>query len=190
MRVGVSGTTTVYSAFAVTNTTNINASQNFATNIGTGTTTQPVTIGGTSNTVNLPGIAASSAATTGTVCWTTVTGNLTVDTTTTCLASDGRLKRNIEPLRAGLEEVMQLKPVSYELKPEVDPMHLGRQVGLIAQDVIKVDPRLASVYPSGPDKGTPKGVRYEQMVALLVKAIQEQQVEIDELKRERKQAHH
>ena len=68
--------------------------------------------------------------------------------------------------------------MSYELKPEVNPEHLGRQVGLIAQDVMKVDPRLAATYQNGPDKGTPSGVRYEQMVALLVNAAQEQQREI------------
>jgi hypothetical protein len=148
------------------------------------TSTNAVAIGTTSTAVTMPGLAASSASTTGTVCWTTATGNLTVDTTTTCLLSDGRHKMNIQPLDAGIAEVMQLKPVSYDLKPNVNPTHLGRQVGLIAQDVIKVDERLASVYQSGPDKGTPSGVRYEQMVALLVEAIQEQQHEIDALKRE------
>lgn len=137
----------------------------------------------TSTTVAMPTLAASSAAQTGTVCWTTSTGNLTVDTTTTCLLSDGRLKMNVEPLNVGIAEVMQLKPVSYDLKPEVNPEHLGRQVGLIAQDVMKVDPRLAATYQSGPNKGTPRGVRYEQMVALLVKAVQEQQKEIADLKR-------
>jgi hypothetical protein len=136
------------------------------------------------NGVLMPGLASSSAATTGTVCWTTSTGNLTVDTTTTCLLSDGRHKMNVEPLDAGIAEVMKLKPVSYDLKPEANPTHLGRQVGLIAQDVIKVDPRLAAVYQSGPDKDTPSGVRYEQMVALLVKGMQEQQHEIDGLRRE------
>lgn len=133
-------------------------------------------------TLSLPGLAASSAATTGTVCWTTSSGLLTVDTTTTCLLSDGRMKTGIEPLDAGLSEIMALKPVSYDLKPEVNPEHLGRQVGLVAQDVIKVDPRLAAVYQTGPNKGTPSSVRYEQMVALLVKGMQEQQHEIVALK--------
>jgi Chaperone of endosialidase len=134
--------------------------------------------------VQMPNLATSSAAQTGTVCWTTSTGNLTVDTTTTCLLSDGRLKMNVEPLDVGLDEVMKLKPVSYDLRPEANPTHLGRQVGLIAQDVIKIDPRLAATYQSGPDEGTPSGVRYEQMVALLVKAVQDQQHEIDGLKRQ------
>lgn len=131
------------------------------------------------NAVLMPGLASNSAATTGTVCWTTGTGNLNVDTTTTCLLSDSRLKMNVSPLEVGIDEVMKLNPVSYDLKPEVNPSHLGRQVGLIAQDVMAVDPRLAAVYETGPDVGTPKGVRYEQMVALLVKAMQEQQHRID-----------
>lgn len=129
--------------------------------------------------VLMPTLASSSAATTGTVCWTTSTGNLNVDTTTTCLLSDGRLKMNVSPLDVGIDEVMKLNPVSYELKPEVNPSHLGRQVGLIAQDVMAVDPRLAATYQSGPNEGTPSGVRYEQMVALLVKAMQEQEHKID-----------
>ena len=155
-----------------------------ATGTGTPSTATSIFTGA----IQLPNVATSSAGTTGTVCWTTGTGNLTVDTTTTCLASDGRLKKNIDPLDVGLNEVMKLKPVSYELKS--DPTHIGRQVGLIAQDVIKVDPRLASVYQSGPDEGTPSGVRYEQMVALLVEAIQEQQHEIDDLKRQLKKRPH
>lgn len=150
----------------------------------TGTGTPSTATSTLAGAYQMPNLAASSAATTGTVCWTTATGNLTVDTTTTCLLSDGRHKMNVEPLEAGISEVMKLKPVSYDLKPEVNPTHLGRQIGLIAQDVVKVDPRLAAVYPSGPDKDTPSGVRYEQMVALLVKAIQEQQSEISDLKRQ------
>jgi Chaperone of endosialidase len=136
----------------------------------------------TGSSVNLSGIASSSAAQTGTVCLGTG-GLLTYDTTTTCLASDRRLKTKVKPLESGLAEVMQLRPVSYELWPEDDPAHLGRQIGLTAQDVAEVDPRLAATYDDGPYKGTPKGVRYQQMVALLIKAIQEQQVEIDKLKK-------
>jgi hypothetical protein len=141
------------------------------------------------NTVAMPNLASSSAVQTGTVCL-GVSGNLTYDTTTTCLLSDGRMKENIDPLDVGLDEIMQLKPVSYDLKPKVNPSHLGRQVGLIAQDVMAVDPRLAATYQSGPNEGTPSGVRYEQMVALLVKGMQEQQHEINDLKAQVKQLTH
>jgi hypothetical protein len=70
--------------------------------------------------------------------------------------------------------VMALQPVSYDLKPEFNPEHLGNQVGLIAEDVAKVDPRLVAV----DDKGDPRGVRYMQLTAVLVKTIQQQQYEI------------
>jgi hypothetical protein len=235
----------------------INASSNFATNIGTGTTTSTVTIGGGSNavteaattytgtgttwninassstnvtniatgsttgtlhladgtgnaavtigngtgidtiqgpftasnaTVKLSGIANSTSAQTGTVCLGT-SGALSYDNTNTCLVSDIRLKTNIKPLDAGLAEVMALHPISYDLRPEANPGHLGRQVGLSAQEVYKVDPRLAGLYSSGPEEGTPARIRYMQMTAVLVKAIQEQQAEIDSLKRQLRRHH-
>ena len=135
-----------------------------------------VNIGGA--TVKLTGLATSSAAQTGTVCSGTG-GLLTVDTTTTCLASSRRWKEHISALDAGIDELMKLKPVSYDLKPAFNPAHLGRQIGLIAEDVQAVDPRLV-----GLDKdGKPNGVRYQQMVALLVKAVQEQQAEITQLRK-------
>lgn len=122
--------------------------------------------------ITMPGLAASSAATTGTVCWTSG-GNLTVDTTVACLASTRKVKQNIVPLDVGLAEIMKLQPVSYELKPEFDPGHLGRQVGLIAEDVASVDSRLVAMGDDGP-----RGVRYMQLTAVLAKAIQQQQQEI------------
>lgn len=130
------------------------------------------------NVVQMPALAASSAAQTGTVCWSSGTGNLTVDTTVACLASTKRVKQNIKPLNKGLAEVMALQPVSYDLKPQFNPEHLGPQVGLVAEDVQKVDPRLIGLDAGG----LPKGVRYMQLTAVLVKAIQEQQAEILTLK--------
>jgi hypothetical protein len=129
--------------------------------------------------VAMPLLSTSSAATTGTVCWTTSTGNLTVDTTLACLSSTGTVKKNIKPLEAGLAEVMALKPISYELKDEYNPEHLGEMVGLIAEDVLKVDPRLVGFDANG----NARGVRYMQATALLVEAIQEQQAEIERLRR-------
>lgn len=130
--------------------------------------------------VLMPGIASSSAATTGTVCWTTSTGNLTVDTTLACLSSTRRIKQNIQPLDIGLKQVMALQPTSYDLKPQFNPKHLGPQVGLVAEDVEKVDPRLIGLDSTG----RPEGVRYMQLTAVLVKAIQEQQTEIADLKKQ------
>jgi hypothetical protein len=137
------------------------------------------------NTVGMPNLASSSSATTGTMCWTTSTGNLTVDTTLACLSSTGKVKKNVRPLDVGLPEVMALRPISYDLKDEYNPEHLGPMVGLIAEDVQKVDPRLVGVDANG----DPRGVRYMQMTAILVRAIQDQQHEINQLKRQLKRAH-
>lgn len=130
-----------------------------------------------------PLITNTSAAQTGTLCWTTGTGIFTVDTTTTCLLSSRRFKQAIELLDVGLSEVMALKPVSYELKPEYNPAHLGRQVGLIAEEVAQTDDRLV-----GRDKlGRVNGVRYQQLTAVLIRAVQDQQREITALQFQLKQ---
>ena len=74
---------------------------------------------------------------------------------------------------------MALRPVSFFYKDR--KFIPDRQVGLIAEDVVKVDKRLVAF---DNDKKTPRGVRYQNLTALLIKAIQEQQVQIDELKRQ------
>ena len=166
-------------------TLNFNVSAGSSTsNLGTGTTSGLVSIGGASNattiaspTVNLSGITASSLAQTGTVCI-GAGGALTYDTTTTCLLSALKFKQDVQPLDVGLSELMKLRPVSYSLKPQYDPDHLGRQIGMIADEVQDVDPRLVGL----DGEGKVHGVRYEQMVALLAKAIQEQQQQISELR--------
>lgn len=119
--------------------------------------------------VSMPSLASSSAPATGSVCWTTG-GNLTVDTTLACLSSTIKIKQNIEPLNVGLDEVLNLKPISYRLKPEFDQFNAGYQMGFIAEDVNELDPRLVAL----DDKGDPRGVRYMQLTALLAKALQEE----------------
>lgn len=145
-----------------------------ATQVGTWTTTT-LTINAA---LNAPNLATSSAATTGTLCWTTGTGLVNVDTTTTCLLSSRRYKQDINPLNSGLAKVMQLRPVSYELRPQFDPTHLGQQVGLIAEEVDRVDPRLVSREADG----SAHAVRYQQLTAVLVQAIQDQQHQITQLR--------
>lgn len=61
------------SAFAVKNAARSN------TYFSVNTSTNAIALGIASTAVTMPGLASSSAPTTGTVCWTTVTGNLTVN---------------------------------------------------------------------------------------------------------------
>lgn len=130
-------------------------------------------------TLYLPGLASSSSTTTGTLCWTTSTGLVNVDTTTTCLLSGRQYKEQIQPLveTDGLTAVMKMNPVSYQLKAQYNPAHLGRQVGFIADEMAAIDNRLVSYDESG----VAHAVRYQQMAALLVKAIQQQQGQITAL---------
>lgn len=125
-----------------------------------------------------PALATSSGATNGTLCWRSSDGLINVDTTTTCLLSSRRYKKDITPLNEGLAAVQRLRPVSYRLKE--DPYGTGPQIGLIAEEVDVVDARLVSHDPDG----SAHAVRYQQLTALLIKAIQEQQHEIDKLKRQ------
>lgn len=132
----------------------------------------------TPGAVTMPGLAASSAAQTGTLCWTTGTGNITVDTTTTCLLSSLRFKHDILPLPSdlSLREVMALKPKSFTYNADLKIS--GRQLGLIAEDVAKVEPRLVRY----DEDGKPLAVKYQEGIALLVGAIQQQQREIEALR--------
>lgn len=185
----VAGINTAAGFFTTGASFSCNNNSNFNCTFNGGSSTGSTIIGNSSNTgkLTLAGLAASSSAQTGTLCLTS--GNIVnYDTTTTCLLSDLRDKEAIRPLDAGLAEIMALKPISYDVKASANPaLHaLGRQVGLGAQDVAKVDPRLVSYYRDcakadatcNERKGTPSGVRYEQLTAVLIKAVQDQQAEL------------
>ena len=81
----------------------------------------------------------------------------------TAVVSSQRYKQDIKPLAATSQALYALKPVSFRLKKEFDPMQaLG--FGLIAEEVEKVDPAL--VYRN--DKGQVESVRYEMVNAMLL----------------------
>jgi len=95
-------------------------------------------------------------------------------------ASDRRLKENIAPLsdNSGLAVIDQLNPVSFNWKNKsIAP---GLQYGFIAQDVQEVLPSLVS--DTAP--GGMLSLNYDGLIAPMVKSIQEQQKEIDDLKQQ------
>jgi hypothetical protein len=90
-------------------------------------------------------------------------------------SSDGRWKKNIEPLESSLDKISSLQGVSYEWKTEEYPdvgMTEGKQIGLVAQEVEKVLPELVSE-----DKDGYKGVSYSKLTAVLVEAVKELKAE-------------
>lgn len=92
--------------------------------------------------------------------------------------SSRRYKENIEDLPLGLDSVMRLHPVSFDFKKEYAP-DAPRQIGLIAEEVEMVSPLLV-----GYKNDQVESVHYDRLGPVLIKAIQEQQQEIVELKRQ------
>jgi len=86
--------------------------------------------------------------------------------------SDARLKQRITNLRYGLNQVMQLRPVTFQWRDRSD----GRtRLGLIAQEVESVMPELIE---KGTDAAQSLGMNYTNLIPVLIKAIQEQQASL------------
>jgi len=92
------------------------------------------------------------------------------------LTSSIRYKENIEESAYGLDELMQLRSVTFNYKS--DPTS-ARSLGFIAEEVDAIGLRELVSYN---EENKPETVHYELMTALLTKAIQEQQAMIEDLK--------
>ena len=92
--------------------------------------------------------------------------------------SDERLKDNITDLAYGLNEILQLRPVSYDWKNDV--INQGTQYGFIAQEVQQIMPELVKEFET--EEGQRLGLDKEGIYAALVQAIKELKLEIETLK--------
>ena len=108
-----------------------------------------------------------------------VTGGGTINATSTSITaiSDERLKENIVDLETGLSEVMSLQPRRFDWK-NGDGENVA---GFIAQEVETVLPDLIGDYKHE-ELEDAKAIKMGDMIPTLVKAIQEQQTIIDDLK--------
>jgi hypothetical protein len=112
-----------------------------------------------------------------------ISGNLTQ-------ASDEHLKLNIKDLDSTLGRVRKLRPKTYSFRQDSTvalSLPEGTQHGFSAQELREVFPDLVKDVPATtPSKGattqTTLSVNYVAMIPILVKALQEQQAEIDDLK--------
>jgi hypothetical protein len=102
----------------------------------------------------------------------------------TIQTSDERYKTNIQPLNAGLNTIMQLRPISYNWKDDKLRIGTGVNYGFSAQELSHVAPDLVVHDATIIDKETGKptaaysdtyGVKYAEFTPIMVKAIQEQQ---------------
>jgi hypothetical protein len=108
-------------------------------------------------------------------------------------ASDRRLKHNIQPIKNALSKVNSLTGMTYQWNdlgsqhgwsPDMET----REAGVFAQDVQAVLPEAVKLAPFDNNMGVSKSgenfltVKYEKIVPLLIEAIKEQQLQIEELK--------
>ena len=91
-------------------------------------------------------------------------------------SSDYRLKQNIQPLENGLERLNNLNPVKFDWKEDGTTSE-----GFIAHEAQEVFPDAVSGEKDGEEM---QGMDYGRITPLLVKAIQEQQEQIETLKKE------
>jgi hypothetical protein len=111
-----------------------------------------------------------------------VVGIACADAHVTC--SDLRFKRDVQPLTGALEGISRLRAVHFSWNDAYRELYgvednEKREIGLIAQDVEQVFPEVVSSSADGY-----RSIDYGKMTAVLIQAIQEQQVSIDLLKRE------
>jgi len=100
--------------------------------------------------------------------------SVTIDGTLTTSSSDIRLKHDFLPITNSLEKVLKMEGYTYKwLNSKTDT----RDVGLIAQEVLKIFPEAVFINP----KDGYYGINYSRFPALFVEAFKEQQVIIDDL---------
>jgi hypothetical protein len=110
----------------------------------------------------------------------------------TIQTSDKTKKENIKDLSFGLDAVMKLNPISYTWKDKNLQVGTGTNYGFIAQDLEKILPDVVvhtyssqdEIEKARKEKGIeldPEtyGVKYSELIPVMVKAMQEQQVMIE-----------
>lgn len=137
--------------------------------------------------LQLPNLMASSQS--NALCYNAITGDITYNSgLTTCLASTESTKTNLTNISISLiDSVMKLNPKTYNSK-----LDNSLNYGFSAQELEKEYPDLVgfeilydtkiidgTIIKSNPHKGNITGVKYENMVAVLTKVIQEQEVKIE-----------
>lgn len=106
----------------------------------------------------------------------------------TCAASTQKIKNAITTLPSGLSLVNALRPVTFQYQPGF--YNQRKDIGFIAEEVAKVDPRFA-FYAAADEKlsngakitkGDPESLNTSAILSALVRAVQEQELEIAQLR--------
>ncbi len=103
------------------------------------------------------------------LCFNTATNNVA-----NCTSSI-RYKKNVEPMKSGMNLIRQFRPVTYNWKESNQP-----DLGLIAEEVAEIEPLLIT----RDNAGQVLGVKYDQLTLILINAMMEQQAHIEEQKKQ------
>jgi len=95
------------------------------------------------------------------------------------LTSSKRFKEDIKPMDKVSEALYALEPMTFHYKKEIDPVHTS-QLGLVAEDVEKVNPDLIV----RDKEGKPYSVRYDQVNAMLLNEFLKEHRKTEELTKE------
>jgi hypothetical protein len=98
------------------------------------------------------------------------------------IASDSRLKQNINPYTQGLQQLLQINPVTYQYNEKSGFDTKPEYVGIIAQDLQKIAPYMISTVKR--KEAEYLSVDNGAMTYMLINAVKEQQQQIELLKAE------
>src|SRR4029077_12133718 len=93
-----------------------------------------------------------------------------------------RFKKAVKPMDKASEAILQLEPVTFRYKEEIDPDGIP-QFGLVAEEVEKVNPDLIT----RDEEGKPATVRYEAVNAMLLNEFLKEHRKVEEQERLAKQ---
>ncbi|MEZ5427333.1 MAG: tail fiber domain-containing protein [Pyrinomonadaceae bacterium] len=87
-------------------------------------------------------------------------------------SSSIRYKTNVRPFAPGLRLIRRLRPVSFDWREQGTP-----DLGLVAEEVAGIEPLLTTRN----ERGEAEGVKYDRIGVVLINAVNEQQVQIEDL---------
>ena len=98
------------------------------------------------------------------------------------MTSSARFKDAIKPMGDASDVLLQLKPVTFRYKKELDPYGTP-QFGLVAEEVVKIAPNLVA----RDGEGKVNTVRYEAMNAMLLNEFLKEHQKVEQQARELKE---
>jgi hypothetical protein len=111
------------------------------------------------------------------VCYNNSTTVFTSDSSGTCTSSSLRFKHDVKPVADAVRKVMAIDAIDFVFNDQSNQR--GRQIGLSAESVAAAAPELATF----DDVGRPEKVKYLEVIGLLTAAIQDQQREIEQIRK-------